>query len=181
MNTQDRTASYVDAFYAAALEHWLKAHDAVAGGLAADPPLVERLQAAAVDFAQRQLLLDRMLPDQTDPLVRNLLYTLMQRAELELLPEIAAGLRHRMEHGEAATLPVDVVSALALDESQRLALEAKLKAQYGERLELHYRVDPAILGGLIVRVGDKLMDGSVATRMAALRQVLGVAATGSET
>ena len=39
---------------------------------------------------------------------------------------------------------------------------------------MRYRVDPAILGGLIVRVGDKLIDGSVASRLAAMKQALGV-------
>jgi F-type H+-transporting ATPase subunit delta len=177
MNTQDRAASYVDAFYEAALERWLRTLDLVASGLAKDPPLIDRLQASEVEFPQRQAVLDRMLPGETDPLVRNLLYTLLQRADLELLPEISAGLRRRVERGEEALLPVDVVSALPLDEAQRQALLGKLQAQYGTRLDLHYRVDPAILGGLIVRVGDKLMDGSVATRMAALRQSLGLATT----
>ena len=41
-------------------------------------------------------------------------------------------------------------------------------------LNVHYRVDPAILGGLIVRVGDRLIDNSLAARLAAMRQTLGV-------
>ena len=67
-----------------------------------------------------------------------------------------------------------MVSAIALADEQRRALVAKLEAQYGRNLVYSYRVDPAILGGLIVRVGDKLIDGSVASKLAAMKQALGV-------
>jgi F-type H+-transporting ATPase subunit delta len=68
-----------------------------------------------------------------------------------------------------------VTSAVALTDDQRIALASKLEAQYGAGLEIRYRLDPAILGGLIVRVGDKLIDGSLAARMAAMKRTLGVA------
>ena len=71
-------------------------------------------------------------------------------------------------------MPVEVVSAIALTDEQRKSLDAKLEAQYGVNLSFSYRVDPAILGGLIVRVGDKLIDGSVASKLAAMKQTLGV-------
>ena len=55
-------------------------------------------------------------------------------------------------------------------------MEAKLVSQYGGNLAYEYKVDSAILGGMIIRVGDKLIDGSVASRLAALKQTLGVSA-----
>ena len=71
---------------------------------------------------------------------------------------------------------VEVVSAVPLTDAERQTLLAKLEAQHGAGLDLRYRVDPAILGGLIVRIGDKLIDGSVASKLAAMKQVLGVSA-----
>ncbi len=71
-------------------------------------------------------------------------------------------------------MQVDVVSAIALTDDQRRVLVEKLEAQYGAGLVFAYRVDPSILGGLVVRVGDKLIDGSVASRFAAMKQALGV-------
>jgi ATP synthase F1 delta subunit len=79
-----------------------------------------------------------------------------------------------MRRAEAVPAAVEVTSAVALTDEQRSTLVSKLEAQYGSGLDVHYRVDPAILGGLIVRVADKLIDGSLATRMAAMRQMLGV-------
>jgi len=184
MSTADRTAlgqSYAQAFHEAAVERWLTALQSISARLAEDPELVERLQAADVDFGERQLLLERDFPVEADPPVRNLVYTLMQRGDLGLLGEVADTLRKRMRPAEAALVAVEVTSAIALDDAQRGTLVSRLEAQYGPELDIRYRVDPAILGGVIVRVGDKLIDGSLATRMAAMKQALGVASAERET
>lgn len=174
MNTQDRAHSYAEAFYEAAWERWLAALEAAAAKMAQDQQLLDRAQAAQIEFSARQPLLDSILPTETDLPVRNLLYTLAQHGDLGLLPDLNAALRSRiMLAGETATR-VEVVSAVPLTQEETAALIAKLTTQYGRGLEFHYRVDPAILGGLVVRVGDKLIDGSLATRLAAMKQTLGV-------
>ena len=184
MSTADHTAlgqSYAQAFHEAAVERWFSALQSISARLDEDPELVERLQAADVDFSERQPLLERYFPAEADPPVRNLVYTLMQRGDLALLGEVAESLRQRMRRAEAVAVAVEVTSAIALADEQRSTLVSKLEAQYGSGLDVHYRVDPAILGGLIVRVGDKLIDGSLATRMAAMKQALGVASAERET
>jgi F-type H+-transporting ATPase subunit delta len=175
MSTPDRTRSYAQAFLEAAMERWLAALQAVSAQLAEDRELSKRLQASDVDFGERRLLLDQVFPAEADPPVRNLVYTLMQRGDLGLLGEVIESLRQQMRRAEAAPIAVEVTSAVPMDSAQRSTLVAKLEAQYGAGLAIHYRVDPAILGGLIVRIGDKLIDGSLATRMAAMKQALGVA------
>lgn len=178
MNTGDRAQSYASAFFEAAFERWLSALDSIAATLSSNRALLDRLQATDVEFAQRQVALDGFLPAGSDPLARNLVQTLMQHGDLGLLGEITAALRDRMRRAEAVSVPVEVVTAAVLPDDQRQALEAKLAAQYGAGLTISYRVDPAILGGMIVRVGDKLIDASVASKLAAMRQALGV--TGNE-
>jgi F-type H+-transporting ATPase subunit delta len=175
MSTADRTRSYAQAFYEAAMERWLAALQAISTRLAEDRGLLERLQATDLDFSERQPLLDGVFPSEADPPVRNLVFTLMQRGDLALLGGVTESLLQRMRRAEAAPIAVEVTSAVALTDDQRAALASKLEAQYGAGLDIHYRVDPAILGGIIVRVGDKLIDGSLATRMAAMKQALGVA------
>jgi F-type H+-transporting ATPase subunit delta len=174
MNVADRARDYAEAFCEAALERWLAVLDGVAAELSQDHSLLDRLQATDVDFTQRQRLLDRVLPDDTDRPVRNLLYSLMERHDLELLPGISGAVRQRLEQTEVALVEAEVVSAVPLTDAERQSLVAKLEAQFGTGLNMHYRIDPAIVGGLIVRVGDRLIDGSLATRMAAMRQALGV-------
>lgn len=170
----DRVQSYVTAFYEAAVERWTSTLDGVASALAKNPQLMSRLNATDADFTGRQHLLDAVIPADADLPVRNLLYTLTQRGDLGSLSSIAAALRERARQAETAPVPVEVVSAIALTDDQQQRLAATLEAQYGAGLVFSYRVDPSILGGLIVRVGDKLIDGSVASKLAAMKQALGV-------
>jgi F-type H+-transporting ATPase subunit delta len=152
----------------------LAALDAASAALAKDRSLLDRAQVGQAEFASRRALLDGMVPGDADPPVRNLLYALAQRGDLALLPDIALALRARMAQTAEAVARVEVVSAVPLTEAERAILTEKLAADYGSGLEFHYRVDPAIIGGLVVRVGDRLIDGSVASKLAAMKQALGV-------
>lgn len=175
MKTGERVQSYANAFFEAAFERWLGALQGAATALAGQQGRLAELQAGGADFAQQQRGLDSLLPADADPLARNLLYTLAQHGDLGLLSEITEALRARMRQAEAGPIQVEVVTAIPLTGEQQSALEARLVAQYGGALSYAYQVDPAILGGMIVRVGDKLMDGSVASKLAAMKQALGVA------
>jgi F-type H+-transporting ATPase subunit delta len=179
MNTGDRASQYATAFYEATFERLLDSLTATAEGLALNPALLQKLQSMDVEFADRKAALDGILVDGVDPIARNLLYTLLERGDLALLGPVIASLRARMQQSVSGPTPVDVTTASPLAADQRQALEAKLAAQYGANLAYAYHVDSAILGGMIVRVGDKLIDGSVASRLAALKQTLGVATAGA--
>ena len=74
------------------------------------------------------------------------------------------------EAGRKNRVDAVVTSAVELTDSERQTLESRLRAKHGDDLPIDYRVDPAILGGLMVRVGDKLVDGSVASRLSQLRR-----------
>ncbi|MDQ1301608.1 MAG: F-type H+-transporting ATPase subunit delta [Chloroflexota bacterium] len=174
MDAPDRVSSYAQAFYEAALERWLAALAGTAAKLAAEPATLARAQAVGADFALRQPILDQLLPAEVDLPVRNLIYTLAQRGDLALLADIAVALRERMRRTAAEPVTAEIISAVPLTDAERQTLVAGLEAQYGAGLVARYQVDPAILGGLIVRVGDKLIDGSVASRLAAMKQALGV-------
>jgi F-type H+-transporting ATPase subunit delta len=177
MNTGDRAHNYATAFYEATFERLLGSLTAAAQALAQQPALFQKLQAANVEFADRQAALDGILVDSMDPMARNLLYTLLQHGDLPMLGEVITMLRARMQQAAAGPTPVEVTTATPLAGDQRQAVEAKLANQYGGNLAYEYKVDSAILGGMIIRVGDKLIDGSVASRLAALKQTLGVGAT----
>lgn len=174
MNTGDRVHSYANAFFEAAFERWLDALQGVASAVAGQHGRLAELTASGADFAQQQQALAGLMPADADPLVRNLIYTLAQRGELPLLGDVIEALRARVRQAGAGPTPVEVVTAIALTDEQRVTLEAKLAAQYGTALSYAYQVDPAIMGGMIVRIGDKLIDGSVASKLAAMKQALGV-------
>ncbi len=174
MSTPDRVHAYAQAFYAAAMDRWLGALGSIGDRLSHDPQLLNQVQGNG-DLASRQRLLDGAMPADIDVPVRNFLYTLLQRGDLGMLPGIVDALRDLMSHLAEAPIDVQVTSAVALTDEEREALVSKLQHQFGTNLDLHYVTDPAILGGVVVRAGDKLIDGSVATRLADMRQALGIA------
>lgn len=66
----------------------------------------------------------------------------------------------------------EVTSAIALTAHDRHALESKLHAKFGRSLTFVYHVDASLLGGVIVKVGDKIIDGSLASKLNAMAENL---------
>lgn len=102
-----------------------------------------------------------------DPLTRNFLGVLAQNRRLgQLGATIAAFEALAAAHRGEAT--ATVTSAHPLDEAQLAALKQQLRSTMGRDVALDLRVDPAILGGLIVKIGSRMIDGSIRTRLNAL-------------
>ncbi len=72
--------------------------------------------------------------------------------------------RHRGE------VTADVISAQALSDAQSAALSDQLQASMGQKVKINASVDPALIGGLIVKVGSRMIDSSLATRLANLER-----------
>ncbi|MCZ6608025.1 MAG: F0F1 ATP synthase subunit delta [Alphaproteobacteria bacterium] len=91
-----------------------------------------------------------------------------QNRRLFVLPEMIAAYRALLaaHRGEAS---VEVISAKTLSEKQRTAIGAALKKAVGARIALDVKVDPGLLGGLIVRVGSRMFDSSLSTKLQHLR------------
>jgi F-type H+-transporting ATPase subunit delta len=65
-----------------------------------------------------------------------------------------------------------ITSAVELTADEKRALESKLRAKFARPLTFDYRVDPAILGGVVAKVGDKIIDGSLSGKLNALQETL---------
>ncbi len=72
----------------------------------------------------------------------------------------------------SSNLPVRVSSAVPLTEEEQEALRKKLEARFSQDLNLRFEVESSLLGGVVVRVGDKVIDGSVKGKLEALKQTL---------
>ena len=88
------------------------------------------------------------------------------------LKDLKATLDEIEKAGKKTRLDATVTSAVPLTDAEREVLEQRLRSRFGDDLPITYRVDPAILGGLVVRVGDRYIDVSVATRLGQLRQAM---------
>ena len=99
-----------------------------------------------------------------DPLTRNFLGVLAQNRRLSQLPAVIRAFnllaaRHRGE------ITAEVVSAHPLDDDQVAAIKQNLRARMGRDITVDLAVDPAILGGLVVKIGSPMIDGSIRTKL----------------
>jgi F-type H+-transporting ATPase subunit delta len=104
------------------------------------------------------------------PLLRKLVELLAARNRLQLLPDVA-GAYAELASAAQGIVTAEVVSATPLPDAQKQALVAALGGG-GGGVELRTEVDPALVGGLVVRLAGRTYDGSVRARLAALRQRL---------
>jgi F-type H+-transporting ATPase subunit delta len=105
------------------------------------------------------------------PRVLNLLRILVSKQRLFLLPQVAREFEALKREAEGIA-EADVTLARSVSEAERLQIAGRLSQLTGKRVEVQARVDPDILGGIIVRIGDRLIDASVAGRLQRLRQEL---------
>lgn len=133
-----------------------------------DPQVMRLLANPAIGAQARIDVLERIVGDSVSGPQRNLLALMVRRGRIELLPSVIREFR-RLYRRREGIAEATVVSAAALDESELTRLQEQLAEITGKRIELRHAVDPTLLGGLQVRVGDQLIDGSVRGRLERLR------------
>jgi F-type H+-transporting ATPase subunit delta len=123
--------------------------------------------------AKKKAVLDAILARLGDvtPEVRRLLGLLGDRDRLGMIGDLAAAFATRVNEARREA-PAEVVSAMPLDAADRSALSTALERATGHRVRLTERVDPALVGGLVARVGSRVFDGSVARQIERLRERL---------
>lgn len=102
-----------------------------------------------------------------DPLTTNFLGVLAHNRRLSALPAIIRDFA-KLTARARGEITAEVTSAHPLDEGQRTALKARLRAGLGADAALVLTVDPEILGGLVVRVGSRMVDSSLRTKLNSL-------------
>jgi F-type H+-transporting ATPase subunit delta len=170
MANEELARSYAQAIFEQAVDRWRKALRGVSESVAR-AVILTQLDNPAEKFERKKQLLNPVFPENTDPELRNLIYLLASKNQVHLLPEVLVEFDRYVERGPTRQL-VQVTSAIPLNEAERTQLEQKIRAQYGPDLDLDYRVDPSLLGGLRVRIGDRVIDGTVVGRLNAMRQRL---------
>ena len=165
---------YADAVFGLASRD--NSHDAWAADLDRLAALLDVPQAAkaltspAVPPSQKLAVIDAEVPG-LRPHTRNLLHLLLHRERLELLPGIALAF-HDLLNRARGIATAHVTTAVPLDDAARQQLATRLSRYLGQQVELVTTVDPSIMGGVVARVGDLLLDGSVRGRLEALRRRL---------
>jgi F-type H+-transporting ATPase subunit delta len=154
-------------------ERWLEDLEKVSGAVA-DAAFLAALESPKLKLEDKSRLLSEQLGD-VNPLVMNLVRLLISRGSAGVIGDIAAEYRRLLDSYRGIE-PADVVTAVPLDEEDKEKLAENLGALVGKQVTLNAEVDPGILGGIVARVGGKLLDGSTRSRLAALKREL----TGAE-
>jgi F-type H+-transporting ATPase subunit delta len=121
--------------------------------------------------ARRRLLAGLAAAAGSSPLMVRLLELVATHDRVALLPALAEEYAEALNQREGR-VSAEAVTAQPLGEAQRGALAQALRTAVGQSVELKARVDPAVLGGVLVKVGGRTYDGTVRARLAALRQRL---------
>jgi F-type H+-transporting ATPase subunit delta len=173
VKAQELSHKYATAVFSQAICKWVSTLTAVQEALAGNSALVDKLGNTALPFADRQNALDTVIPADCDKNIRNFCYILLKEGDIGLLGQVIAEL-DRMTRGGPQVEVAQVTRAVELTEADQEQFRQKLRTAYGQGLEFVFNIDPAIMGGVVVQVGDKIIDGSVATRLASMANVLGV-------
>jgi F-type H+-transporting ATPase subunit delta len=112
--------------------------------------------------------LARMLTG-ADPLLTNFLELLIEKHRMPVIFRMRRGL-DRLWEEENRLLPVHVTSAIELEDADVSAIGERVGSQTGRRIELTSTVDPDILGGIVLRVGNAILDASIRNRLEQLRK-----------
>jgi F-type H+-transporting ATPase subunit delta len=163
---------YAQAVYEIALERqeldkWQSDLDMIAI-LGEDPALADLLENPRLRLDHKTRLIADALRGMS-PMALNLVHLLVAKNRLHLTPDIAGHYRDLLDEYRGIER-ADVVTAVPLDDASRRNLEIRLGAVANKKVIIREEVDPELLGGVIARMGGKLLDGSVRHKLEALKE-----------
>ena len=152
--------------------------DAVARLVRGQAPLRDALLDDSVAGEQRAKIAREVFGG-LEPALVDVLALMVERDNFDLLSSIIEEYARAAEE-RRGVISVDVTTAVALSESLRESITAKLAADMGKGVVLREKVDPAIIGGIVISTHGHRIDASISSQLEAARSVLSTAPTGGE-
>jgi F-type H+-transporting ATPase subunit delta len=133
-----------------------------------DPEVLFFLENPRISVTKKREVLEPKLKG-VNPMTVNLLYLLVERGGLRMVPDIFADYQRRLDelHGVAHA---EVSAAIPLSDVEVSEIRRKLSDMFDKQVDITTKVDPALLGGIVAKVGDKVIDGSVSRRLENLKR-----------
>ena len=152
-----------------ALDKWQSDLRAIAR-LTDDVDIINFFESPKIPFQSKAKLLSEQLKE-VNPLALNLIYLLITRGKLERANDIAEGYQKLLDAYNGVEY-TEVTTAVPLNKDETEKLSERIGKLVGKKVVVKLSVDPDIIGGVIARVGDKLIDGSTRNKLRALRNEL---------
>ncbi|HZP57341.1 MAG TPA: F0F1 ATP synthase subunit delta [Dehalococcoidia bacterium] len=138
---------------------------------AAEPDVARILRSARVPRAEKLRLLEAGLRGEISDQALNLVRLLNARDKLDLIADIQQVFRELLDEREGIA-HATVTTAVPLSDDERAAVAARLSTITGKRVDVTPVVDESIIGGVVARIGDQVIDGSTKSRLIALKRSL---------
>jgi F-type H+-transporting ATPase subunit delta len=149
------------------LERWLD-DLRLAADVVTQPDAARVVDNPAIPFGTRREILGKLLEGRVTPGAYNLVLLLAERGRLSAAPAVAAEYK-RLVDRERVVVVATVASAVPLETAELEAIGARVREMTGARAEIVTAIDPDLIGGVTVRIGDRLIDASVRGRLERLR------------
>ena len=174
MNESTIGRNYAEALLALArkddaIEEYGELVNAIATAMGEDQTLRTFLESPKLAASHKIEILAKALGRRVPRLFLRYIDTVIQKRRQMLIPAIASEYQALLDQAENR-LHANVTVAREPSETERDAMARQLSRLFGKRVVPHINTNPAILGGLIVKVGDTVMDGSVRRRLSVLKQ-----------
>ena len=151
------------------LDRWQSDLEQIAS-LGDDAEVVAWLQSSRLRFEVKAKLLAERLRG-VNPLTLNLVYLLITKGRLGMVGDIADEYQ-RLLYSHRGIEPAEVTTAVPLTDEDKQRLKERLGAVIGKEVVLKFEVDSNLIGGIVVRVGGKLIDGSTRRQLLTLKREL---------
>ena len=152
------------------LEKWQEDLRGIVGAVG-QPELAALLRNPRLPVASKRQVLQETLPTISQEAV-NLVTLLVVRGRLEaLIGPILQEYERRLDE-QRGIVRVEVVAAVELNRRQRDDISQRLSQATGKQIRMEHRVDPSVIGGLVIRIGDQVIDGSIRSKLRGLKQSL---------
>jgi len=139
----------------------------LAAGIVRDPQVAAALDNPRLGAPEKETLLVSIAGDKLTPDGRSFVRVLVEADRITLLPDIAMLFERLKDEAEGAA-KADIETALALSDAELAELTRSLERRFGKRIEANVRINPALIGGARVTVGDTVIDASVQGKLAAM-------------
>ena len=132
------------------------------------------LENREVPFDEKARSLSERLGE-IHPMALKLVSMLVARSRLGMIEDISDEYQQMLDnyHGVEGAQVAEVTTAIPLDDNDKLRLAQRITDMVGKPVVLRANVDPGVVGGIVIRIGDKLIDGSIRSKLAFLRRELG--------
>lgn len=133
------------------------------------PAFEATLVSLRVPLADKERMLDRAFSGKLSGSLLNFLKVLARHGRLDCLRSIRNAYK-RLYNQIRGYVSVEITTAAPVENDVLPAIVAKLRATTGKEIDLHTRIDPEMLGGIMVRIGDTVYDGSVRHQLSQMRE-----------